>query len=106
MHSMCAKFAKRGPLLAGAIALAAAVTLQAALGILTLLMVAPIGLALLHQATAMLVLTVATLHAAPNASRVACRARQIHFRSPRGRRIAGDERMSELNSPAPAPDRR
>jgi heme a synthase len=34
------------------------------LGILTLLMVAPIGLALLHQATAMLVLTVATLHAA------------------------------------------
>jgi heme a synthase len=59
-----AKVAKRGPLLTGAVALAAAVTLQAVLGILTLLMVAPIGLALLHQATAMLVLTVATLHAA------------------------------------------
>jgi heme a synthase len=59
-----AKFTKRGPLLTGAVALAAAVTLQAALGILTLLMVAPIGLALLHQATAMLVLTIATLHAA------------------------------------------
>jgi heme a synthase len=39
------------------------VTLQAALGIWTLLMVAPIGLALLHQAMAMLVLTVATVHA-------------------------------------------
>jgi cytochrome c oxidase assembly protein subunit 15 len=65
-----AKVAKRGPLLTGAIALAAAVTLQAALGILTLLMVAPIGLALLHQATAMLVLTVATLHAAFVAERV------------------------------------
>jgi cytochrome c oxidase assembly protein subunit 15 len=49
--------------LAGAIALAAAVTLQAALGIWTLLMVAPISLALLHQAMAMVVLTVATVHA-------------------------------------------
>jgi heme a synthase len=65
-----AKFAKRGPLLTGAIVLAAAVTLQAVLGILTLLMVAPIGLALLHQATAMLVLTIATLHAAFVAERV------------------------------------
>jgi heme a synthase len=52
-----------GPSLAGAIALAAAVTLQAALGIWTLLMVAPISLALLHQAMAMAVLTVATVHA-------------------------------------------
>jgi cytochrome c oxidase assembly protein subunit 15 len=52
-----------GPLRWGAIALAAAVTLQAVLGIWTLLMVAPISLALLHQAMAMAVLTVATLHA-------------------------------------------
>jgi heme a synthase len=52
-----------GRTLMGAIALAAAVTLQAALGIWTLLMVAPLSLALLHQAMAMLVLTVATAHA-------------------------------------------
>jgi heme a synthase len=64
-----AKLAKRGPLLAGAVALVAAVTLQAAIGIFTLLMVAPIGLALLHQATAMLVLTVAALHVAQIAAR-------------------------------------
>lgn len=52
-----------GPALSGAIALAAAVMLQAGLGIWTLLMVAPISLALLHQAMAMVVLTVATVHA-------------------------------------------
>jgi heme A synthase len=40
------------------------VTLQAALGIWTLLMVAPLPLSLLHQATAMLVLTAATVQAA------------------------------------------
>jgi heme a synthase len=51
------------PVLAGAIALAAAVTLQAALGIWTLVMVAPISLSLLHQAMAMLVLSIATVHA-------------------------------------------
>src|SRR5580700_1024052 len=39
-----------GPVLAGAVALAAAVTLQAGLGIWTLLMVAPVSLSLLHQA--------------------------------------------------------
>ena len=48
----------------GAIALAAAVTLQAALGVATLLMVVPLPLALTHQAVAMLVLTVAVLHVA------------------------------------------
>jgi cytochrome c oxidase assembly protein subunit 15 len=58
-----AKFAKRGPAVTSAIWLAAAMTLQAVLGIFTLLMVTPLGLALLHQATAMLVLTAATLHA-------------------------------------------
>ena len=52
-----------------AFALFAAVTLQAALGIATLLWVVPLPLALLHQAVAMLVLTVATLHAAGLAKR-------------------------------------
>jgi heme a synthase len=55
---------KRGPVVAGAVLLAVAVTLQAALGIWTLLMVAPLSLALLHQAMAMIVLTIATVHAA------------------------------------------
>jgi heme a synthase len=52
------------PGLAGAVALLAALTLQAALGIWTVLAAAPLPIALLHQAVAMLVLTVATLHAA------------------------------------------
>jgi cytochrome c oxidase assembly protein subunit 15 len=47
----------------GALALACAVTLQAAFGILTLLAHAPLALALMHQAMAMIVLTVAVLHA-------------------------------------------
>jgi len=60
---------KTGPVVTGAIVLAVAVTLQAALGILTLLMVVPISLALLHQAMAMVVLTLATIHAASVAER-------------------------------------
>ena len=56
---------------AGALALLAAVTLQIALGIATLLLVVPLPLALLHQAGAMLVLTAATLHAANGAERCA-----------------------------------
>jgi cytochrome c oxidase assembly protein subunit 15 len=47
----------------GAAALAAVVCAQAALGIVTLLMAAPLALAMLHQAMALVVLTVATLHA-------------------------------------------
>jgi heme a synthase len=47
----------------GALALAAAVTIQASLGILTLVHQAQLALALLHQAMALVVLTVATLHA-------------------------------------------
>jgi heme a synthase len=54
----------KSPALAGALVLAGAVTLQAALGIWTLLEVAPLSLSLAHQAMAMLVLTAATLHAA------------------------------------------
>jgi cytochrome c oxidase assembly protein subunit 15 len=48
----------------GAFTLFAAVVLQMALGIATLLLVVPLPLALLHQAMAMLVLTAATAHAA------------------------------------------
>jgi len=53
----------RGAAVRGALALACAVTLQAALGIATLLEQAPLGLALMHQAMAMIVLTIAVLHA-------------------------------------------
>ncbi len=55
---------KKGPASASAVVLAAAVTLQAGLGIWTLLTVVPIDLALAHQSMAMLVLTVATINAA------------------------------------------
>jgi cytochrome c oxidase assembly protein subunit 15 len=47
----------------GAALLAAIVCAQAALGIVTLLAAAPLALAMLHQAMALAVLTVATLHA-------------------------------------------
>jgi heme a synthase len=48
----------------GALALFATSAFQVALGIATLLLVVPLPLALMHQAGAMLLLTVATLHAA------------------------------------------
>ena len=54
----------------GAFALLAAVVLQVALGIATLLWRVPLPLALLHQAMAMLVLTVAAVHAAALAERL------------------------------------
>jgi cytochrome c oxidase assembly protein subunit 15 len=47
----------------GAVVLAAVICAQAALGIVTLLTAAPLALAMLHQAMALVVLTVATLHA-------------------------------------------
>jgi cytochrome c oxidase assembly protein subunit 15 len=53
----------RGAARWGALALASAVSLQAALGILTLLDQAPLALALMHQAMAMIVLTLAAIHA-------------------------------------------
>jgi len=55
---------KRSWAVSSAMVLAAAVMLQAGLGILTLLERVPVTLALMHQAMAMLVLTVATTHAA------------------------------------------
>jgi cytochrome c oxidase assembly protein subunit 15 len=53
----------------GAVKLAAVITLQAVLGILTLLHQVPIGLALAHQAVAIVVLTLAILQAERMAAR-------------------------------------
>jgi cytochrome c oxidase assembly protein subunit 15 len=58
-----ARSLRRGPVLTHALAFVALVTIQAALGILTLLNQVPIGLALAHQAGAVLVLALATVHA-------------------------------------------
>jgi cytochrome c oxidase assembly protein subunit 15 len=65
---------RKTPPVVGAVVLAAAVTLQAAIGIFTLVLAVPIELGLMHQAMAMLVLTVATLHAAAVAERTPRRA--------------------------------
>jgi heme a synthase len=59
-----ARTLRGGPAWRGAWALVAALLVQAALGILTLLHQAPLALALLHQAMAILVLTIAAVHAA------------------------------------------
>jgi cytochrome c oxidase assembly protein subunit 15 len=47
----------------GALALVCAITLQAGIGVVTLLYQAPLALALLHQAVAIVVLTLAVVHA-------------------------------------------
>jgi cytochrome c oxidase assembly protein subunit 15 len=57
-----ARALRGGPALTGALALACAVTLQAALGVVTLLHQAPLALALMHQAMAIVVLTIAVVH--------------------------------------------
>jgi cytochrome c oxidase assembly protein subunit 15 len=59
----------RGAARSGALAVACAITAQAALGILTLLAQAPLWLALMHQGMAMVVLTIAVLHAQRMAAR-------------------------------------
>jgi cytochrome c oxidase assembly protein subunit 15 len=81
LHAADAWRQKGRGIAAGAAVLALAVTLQAALGILTLLYQVPIGLGLAHQGLALVVLTLASLHAA--------------------RAAAGIRRP-----PVPAPDRR
>jgi heme a synthase len=58
-----ARALRGGPVLTWALALAVAVTLQAAIGITTLIHQAPISLALLHQAMAVVTLTIAVVHA-------------------------------------------
>ena len=55
--------ARRGEAVTWALALASAVTLQAGLGIVTLLHVTPLPLALGHQAMAVIVLGIAVIHA-------------------------------------------
>jgi cytochrome c oxidase assembly protein subunit 15 len=58
-----ARLVTRGPVITSAILVAVAVFVQAALGVWTLLSVAALPLALLHQATAMVTLTLAVIHA-------------------------------------------
>jgi heme a synthase len=55
---------RNGPLVAGAGLLAVATLAQMAIGIITLMNSAPVGLALMHQAMALVVVTAATLNAA------------------------------------------
>jgi cytochrome c oxidase assembly protein subunit 15 len=56
--------ARRGAAVSSVLMLASAVTLQAGLGIVTLLHVTPLPLALAHQALAVVVLAIAVVHAA------------------------------------------
>jgi cytochrome c oxidase assembly protein subunit 15 len=64
LHAADVARSKRGgAALTGALVLAAAVTFQAALGIVTLLHQAPLALALAHQAMAIVVLAIAVVHA-------------------------------------------
>jgi heme a synthase len=72
-----ARTVKQGWVLTSAGVLAIAVALQAALGVATLLLRVPVALALMHQAMAMLVLTVATTHAALLANRGVVAAENI-----------------------------
>lgn len=58
-----ARTVRGGPALTAALALACAVTLQAVLGIVTLIHQTPLALALMHQAMAIVVLTIAVVHA-------------------------------------------
>jgi heme a synthase len=61
LHAIDARQARHGA--GGAIVLAAAMTLQAALGVVTLLYQAPLALALAHQMLAIIVFTIAVMHA-------------------------------------------
>jgi cytochrome c oxidase assembly protein subunit 15 len=63
LHLVDAARSSRAPTLTGALALAVAVSVQAILGVLTLIYVTPLALALTHQGMAMAVLTIAVVHA-------------------------------------------
>ena len=54
---------KGGVAVNGALLLAGAITVQASIGVMTLLHQAPMSLALLHQGVAVVVLTIAVVHA-------------------------------------------
>lgn len=71
--------ARAGAALRGALVVAAAVILQASLGIFTLLSQAPLGLSLLHQGMGLLVLTAAALHAAKLAPIVPAPAQDLRI---------------------------
>lgn len=73
VHAIDARHAARGGMV-----LAAAVTVQAALGIVTLIHQAPLPLALMHQAMAIVVLAIAVVHA----ERVALRPREVRAGQP------------------------
>jgi len=73
------------PALNGALALAVAVTIQAGLGIVTLVHQAPLALALAHQGMAMVVLTLAVTHAQRLSAVTAARAQEA-FLPPASRR--------------------
>ena len=63
-----ARLVKPGPVFTSAALVAAAIIVQVALGIWTLLSVAALPLALVHQATAMITLTLVVIHAATTAA--------------------------------------
>jgi cytochrome c oxidase assembly protein subunit 15 len=73
-----ARTVRGGPVLAHALALGVAVTLQAALGVATLLHAVPIGLALMHQAMAVIVLSIAVVHA----ERMSARSNAVTVQAP------------------------
>lgn len=77
-----------GEMAASALVVALAVTVQAGLGIVTLLHAAPLALALMHQAMAVVVLAIAVIH-----------AQQVNARA-----ASPTEEVPPM--PAPAPDRR
>jgi cytochrome c oxidase assembly protein subunit 15 len=63
LHACDVARSRGGPALTGAVAVAAAVTIQASLGVLTLVHAAPPALALAHQGMAIAVLALAVIHA-------------------------------------------
>ncbi|RXG89751.1 COX15/CtaA family protein [Bradyrhizobium zhanjiangense] len=75
LHAIDAVRSRAGAAASGALWLLAAVSLQAVLGILTLLNQVPIGLALAHQAVAIVVLTLAVMQTERLASRQLTEAR-------------------------------
>ena len=91
LHAFDAGRGGRGAAWNGAFALAVAMTLQAGIGVVTLLYQAPIMLALAHQAMAIVVLTIAVIHAA----RIAPRRASSPERAPS---VASDAIMSRRPS--------
>jgi len=85
-----ARTLRGGAALTGALLLASAVTLQAALGIVTLFYQAPLGLGLAHQAMAIAVLAIAVAHAQRFERRPAAAHAGEQSRAP----VSGEERAT------------